>query len=545
LWRAQVAGWRSDTAPAWRELASDAVQRETYLGARDRALARAIYFHSSGQFPKACPIYQQLAATDAQDFAAWFGLAQCLSRDSRVVPDGASPSGWRFRTSYAAALVAYQRAFALLPAVSRAFRSHAFTPLQEMLFTQSNRLRSGQTDNGEQFVAYPSWDSDSLAFVPYPLGVATGAHPLPNPPSANQALEQNRRLFRRIAQTWLQARPRDASLLEALGIALDLTGDPKGVETLKRALQLAPASERLGLAGVLVWLQVKRACGAIELGNVDSGMLNTARQLADSVVRNVPAALSPDDVPLVLGLAALTGHAAIGAEIARRHATPVPWRLAGRPVTVSSRIVGNANAFLLYAAVGAPSDSIIELARRADAAIRSDLSEDAHAEARDVFLTRATSLAFPAVGRALTLGPSAASDYLLAAQDAFANHNPRRLKELLAEIRITRRHLRPADLTFDALYPEAWLLVKTGDRRGALARIAPSLDALADLPPQLIEDAGAVGPLVRAMALRADLESELSGARSAKPWRECVAGLWAESESGALASMHQVSDPAR
>jgi hypothetical protein len=364
------------------------------------------------------------------------------------------------------------------------------------------------------------------------------------PTSATEAIEQNRRLFRQIAETWVRARPNDAAVLEALAIALDLGGNVDGIEVLRRAVVLAPATEQIGLAAALAWLQVKHACSGGEDGKPNVAVLASTRRFADSVLRVNPQPHVRQEVTPWLGLAALTGRPSFAAELARRYAHPVTWPLGGKQVTVSNRILGSSAAFLTFAAAGVPPDSVVELARRADAAIRSDLSEDVQDDARAAFLRRPLSLAFVTNGMILALGDRASDDRLLAAQEAFSQNNARRVKELLREARAARRHLLPADLTFDTLYPEAWLLGRMGDRAGALAWIAPSLDALASMPPQLIEDPPSIMALVRAMAYRAELTAERGDARGARPWAQCVDALWADSEpavKSTLTTIHRIA----
>ncbi len=56
------------------------------------------------RFPEACDRFRALVARDSLDFAAWFGLGECQGKDPLVVRDAASPSGWKFRGSYQAAV---------------------------------------------------------------------------------------------------------------------------------------------------------------------------------------------------------------------------------------------------------------------------------------------------------------------------------------------------------------------------------------------------------------------------------------------------------
>jgi len=350
-------------------------------------------------------------------------------------------------------------------------------------------------------------------------------------------------MFRQIAETWARARPNDPAVLEALAIGADLGGSSGGVDILRRATSLAPKSEQVGLAATLAWLQVKHACSPGD-GNPNVAVLASARHLADSLLRTLSRTYTTQDLTPLLGLAALTGRPSLGANLARHLEQPVVLVLGGRRVTVSARIVATSAAFLSYAAVGVPGDSIRELAQRADAAIRSDLSEDVQDEARSVFLTRPISLAFPTEGRLLSLNASVPLDPLLAAQEAFSEGNGRKVKELLREARAARRHLLPADLTFDTLYPEAWLIAKTGDRAGALAWITPALDAVASMPPQLIEDPASVATLVRAMAYRAELAADRGDTRGARAWAQCVDVLWEDSEPAVknlLVQIHRIA----
>ena len=152
-----------------------------------------------GDAPRACATWGALTASDPFDFTAWFGLGNCLRRDEAVVPDRASPSGWRFRTSYHRAALAYQRALQLRPAIHRSLVAGSYESVRSLLKTSSSALRRGrsQTTDSTLFAARPSWQGDTLAYVPYPLDVfarqpATGA--------TNVAVRHQREQFHAIAQ---------------------------------------------------------------------------------------------------------------------------------------------------------------------------------------------------------------------------------------------------------------------------------------------------------------------------------------------------------
>jgi hypothetical protein len=82
----------------------------------------------------------------------------------------------------------------------------------------------------------------------------------------------------------------------------------------------------------------------------------------------------------------------------------------------------------------------------------------------------------------------------------------------------------------DAVYPEAALLAEMRDAAGAIAWLDPTLNAVAGILPQALDDPVTVGSLVRAMALRAELARRLGDRANAERWGRAVAVLWAEAD---------------
>ena len=117
FWLAQTRSWLRYDVAQWAFAAERAYGQKNKLNAQDALLADALYMLAQGNLPAACRDYENAASSDRQNFAAWYGWADCLQRDEVVLPDSASPSGWRFRTSYHAAVQAYRQAFELLPSV--------------------------------------------------------------------------------------------------------------------------------------------------------------------------------------------------------------------------------------------------------------------------------------------------------------------------------------------------------------------------------------------------------------------------------------------
>jgi hypothetical protein len=92
-----------------------------------------------------------------------------------------------------------------------------------------------------------------------------------------------------------------------------------------------------------------------------------------------------------------------------------------------------------------------------------------------------------------------------------------------------RREISPADRTIDGVYPEAALWADLGDPAAAVAWLDPTLNALADAPPDAFIEPGMAGALVRAMVLRADLAARQGGVQ-VRQWATPVLILWADGD---------------
>src|SRR3989449_3143035 len=129
LWLAQVMEWAGEPAATWRVYAATAATGADRLSSLDRLAAAGLLALADRRYEQACQRYQLLARKDSASFAGWFGLGECRRLDHLVVRDAASRSGWRFRSSYQQAVVAYTRALQVAPSVHLAFRDSAILPL--------------------------------------------------------------------------------------------------------------------------------------------------------------------------------------------------------------------------------------------------------------------------------------------------------------------------------------------------------------------------------------------------------------------------------
>ena len=142
------------------------------------------------------------------------------------------------------------------------------------------------------------------------------------------------------------------------------------------------------------------------------------------------------------------------------------------------------------------------------------------------WLGRPAALAFPhyrfgAVGRLASRGY-----YLLDAEAASLHGDTLAVRRIFADVNAARRTVLAPDLTFDSLYPEAWLLGSLEGPRTAIAWLDPTLGSLSASAPQSFVDLANAGALVQAMALRASLAEQIGDHATAAQWARAVSVLW-------------------
>ena len=516
LWVAQLRHWLGLPVAQWRFAVEQAESGRNRLGSRGRQHASALSALARHQPDRACAILDQLARADSTDALAWFSLGTCLRRDDIVVPDRRSPSGWRFRSSYAEALRAHQHAFELLPAMHRSYRGRSYLEIRQLLMTSTGSLRSGRLADGEasRFLAYPSWQSDSLAFIPYPENEFTSARAATRSEAVMTAIRRQRSQFHQIAMMWRAAYPSSVDALEAVAVSLDLQGNAAAFDTLRAARETATdADDRLRLACLEVWMLVK-----FSIPDDVRGLVR-ARRLADSVLRSSGTGTRDrSEARLLASLAALLGRARAAAALSR----------VGEAAGVPPGIAQTAPALLVFAAMGGPADSLAALEPRVSGAIRMTLSGSERESAIASWLLRSAFLAVPEREfplQSLGAAGGSMSARLLAAWQA---RDLARARTLLDDLRERRRQgfVRASDVTLDALYPEAAILAVLGDHRAALRWLRPTLDSLSMAETQHLAQAVAAGALVRAMILRAELAGQANNRAEARTWARAALALW-------------------
>src|SRR5438552_9067306 len=153
LWLAQVQAWTNPERRAdWGARAARPLH-DGRLNERDQLMSQALVALADQRYPTACVAYRRLSESKGVDFVGWYGLGECQALDSLVVRSAASPSGWRFRSSYRAAARAYMRAMEIDP---RAHSIFTFARLQRLVPASATKVRAGKSEppKSQIFLAY-------------------------------------------------------------------------------------------------------------------------------------------------------------------------------------------------------------------------------------------------------------------------------------------------------------------------------------------------------------------------------------------------------
>jgi protein kinase-like protein len=518
LWLGLVRSWMGARVATWQSAAERAAARRQRLSARDRLMSDALVARVGGDVSRACRTWHLMTMSAPNDFAAWYGFAVCLATDSAVVRDPSSPSGWNFRTSYHGALVAYERAFSLLPSMLRSFREGSYEYLLALFKISGNQRRPGHAvaPDTMTFGAVGEWRGDSLAFVPYPKQ-RTMLQMTTRPGARESAVRQLRLRFHHVALTWATAEPLSADAMEALAISLQLLGDITALDTLRRARALVrSAAEDQRVARSQVWMELSFALPS------DEHAIHHAVSLADSLLRQLPPG-NPDNPLDLAALAALTGRADLAASYCRD-------ARAEEEMVVPGPLRGSALPLLAYAALGGPLDTLRTLERRVAVAIASGLPPERREAAKLYWLGRPATLAFPVFRFDSMRDLAGKGDWLLDLQAAWIDGDTSVVLKGLDVVRAARREILPANLTMDGLYPEAALLGALGKPEDAMAWLKPTLDALPQVAPQILEMPEQAASLVQAARLRATLAARLGDHAEAARWAKAVIILWANAD---------------
>jgi serine/threonine protein kinase/tetratricopeptide (TPR) repeat protein len=520
LWQGQLVEWQAPGQPErWREHAERAATDAPRMLERDRLLSIALAAMAHKQYPAACEAYRNLTGLDSLDFIGWYGLGECQALDRAVLPDKASPSQWRWRSSYDAAVKSYAHALRLEPGAHAIL---SFERLRRLLPTAATNPRTDDAAN-TTFAAYPSLGGDdTLSFVPYPVSVFASGLPPAATATLNRALDRNADVLFDMANRWVQIAPRNPDALEALADVLETRGDiasggaanASAAGAVREALSLTTDPQQR------IRLVVRDGILRFRRGDYEG----TSR-LADSLFRT-PDLTDNNTAPVLISLAALTGRVGAMANLAKGVALPARLDGIAIPLTVSEV----AAKLFAAAALGVCGDTLTALRQRLEQQIQSSVAESQRAAARAALVSRPFSMMVPCTAGASALDIPPSANKLHRLQQAFARHDAPGVQTGLREIAQTRRATRPTDWSLDYIYQEAWVRAAMGDTAEAIAELDRSLNSISALSGPALREPAASAAVGRAMAFRADLAAQTGDASSARRWARAVTALWAHAD---------------
>jgi hypothetical protein len=252
-----------------------------------------------------------------------------------------------------------------------------------------------------------------------------------------------------------------------------------------------------------------------------------ATRISDSLLATPVEGVT--DISTLLGLAALSalrGDAVRAADFMRRTAPNYTFTTPkGNEWTMVRPVSEPALAYLAYAAVGAPADTL----RALEDASRRALDQFAPPERRSEFavatMLRPSMLAFPVTGATWIHLQGEQPTPLFTLQLMMVAGDTLGLRALLDSNVVDRTPYRAGDVSIDQIYQEAELRLAIGDTVEAIQLLDRSLLALPTLGFELTYHVVEPAALVRAMAMRAVLARRAGDRRIADRWGAAVAAL--------------------
>ncbi len=534
LWLAQSMMLNRDSASEWRSFAEIAYQNRTGLSDAEQQTAKGLVALSADPPANDCSDFARLARSEATDtplgMSSNVGYADCLYQDHRVVPDPASPSGYRFRVSLQFVDSLYEALLARHQTSPGAYR-FLLPRIENVLRTDRGVLRLGILDGPKRLflLAQPSLSGDTIAYFPSPPEPSTPWHTV-DPDGAVKAVARNRQRMRAFAIGWTKSAPDDPLAHETLAKFLELTGELTGGEV--SALTEIHAARSLYPAGKDAFFSRVRLANAEIRVFVRQYRFANAAALADTVLSwkvppiDDPAADSVGD--LLLSIAALRGRTSRVIEMEHHIASHSVVRLAtGEVVSLPGVLATDQIALENYAAFGGSADTVVALVARLKKNAVANIPSHSIDPLLTALFTRPLWLAAPVIGT------SAAAAELRKNGDPFsraiglaARGEKHSVRVLLDSVSRTRVDFAPGEITMDVVFAEAWLRAQVGDTTGAVSALDNVLRGLPAALPSILRDATVASGLVRAMALRASLAAKSNEPDVAKKWATAVLQLW-------------------
>jgi tRNA A-37 threonylcarbamoyl transferase component Bud32/tetratricopeptide (TPR) repeat protein len=508
----------------WAASSRIAASAPTALSGREAQMANGILALSEQRYPEACAALNRAHPRDSSDFAVWYALGECRSRDSVVVRSRTSRSGWAFRSSFHAATRSYLRAVSLDP---RTVDLPVYARLRRMLKTEQGQLRSGRDGRDSViFGAYPEWAGDTLAYTPYPLSGSIPGEAMPPRAAYEQALDRNAAQLLAFIRGWNARRPTSPAPLLALADVLESRGEVvEGADSEPGALTAVRRVRAMTTdRAELVQLRLREFRLLVR-----AGAFSTASILADSLLREA----GPHDeatAPALRATAGMTGRLSIAA---RAGAALPRSSTEGRPLV--AQLVSVAAVLDAQAALGACS-GLSETLRRLDSAIEAHVPQARWSAVRDELTALPGMWAASCTNGASASWSSAARSALQRALNTFASGDRAGARRLLDSVDMDYSAMRPGDISLDYTLQAAWLRAELGDSAGAASQLDRVLRSLPTHRSTLFTRMSEAAALPRAMALRAELAAASGDGPTARQWAAAAFALWRKSD-GELAPL--------
>ena len=530
LWLASVM--KSQRAPEsqWMPFALRAREAGT-LGGADSLFAHAFVTHSHGD----CERWRTVAEATgdrAQSMLATLARADCLAGDRGIVADLRSPSGYRFRSSHHEAASLYEGLLTVAADNGRAY-GLLMPRLMDVVQTLKNNPRIGFTegDHPRTFAAFASFASDTVGYVPFPLG-GTAPFRARDPAGLDRAIDENLNRLREWGQAWVRESPRDPDARETFALILERNeevgdGETSALAHVGEARRLASRQSdtsntsyvrnlRLAAMQTRLFLKLRRFEAA---GNLADSVLRwPVRELPDSSAR-------PSDATLA-GLAALAGRISRLHDIHAKYASDYRLPAGSEPVAVLPQEVGR-DAYRLsdFSLMGGPVDSINVVADRLTERLGGHFPEAQLPSIRMAIFQAPLSLAAPSIGpeRIAALGES--PDPFVNAARALVARNRSRARAYSDSIDAIHAEFAPGEITMDAVLRHGWLLTAVGDTAEAVRLLDNSLRGLSKMQANTLREPIA-GSLVRAIILRAEIARKQNDRPAAEEWSRAAVALW-------------------
>lgn len=497
LWYAQTLQWQfpADTA-RWRPEAERAAATSERLDSTDAANALALRALAHGDYGLACDTYRRVAAREPTNFVAWFGLGECQRLDRAVVVDPKSPTGYRFRANYHAAIAAYVQALERLPSarLGALFRGAARSTFATTLIYRTGRLND---ESGTSMAAFPALWRDSVVFWPIPMTDFLRSDRNAIPPTYMEAIRRGRLALLQFSERWVQRADESYAAHMGRALALELSGvlandasgarAPASLMSLSRAARLASTpAESLDVQIALTRVHLRAEAFDAAFRTADSALADRQRWTSANAARLAP-------------LAALLGRRDAVRALAQLANQRTADGVDGLPDWLAARY-----ATALATSTALACDDIASQLAQLDSGLATHFSPNEMRTMRLRWYVPVARLSLPCLNGS-TITQLNAEVPLDRAVRAFARGERTLARAILDSVTAQRRGANASAVAWDVEYGETWLLLQLGDSTAAYTRLESGLNDLAGLSEYALDDVGPAAGLRHAVAHAARL----------------------------------------